>query len=794
MAIIVGPVGSLTAYYRSDAEKAAAEARRYTDDVVTVYSPDATWSAARAAMAGASLVVYLGHGNGWPSRYSSRLNPRTQDGLGLNPVAGKGDLAHQYFGEAYLAERVELAPNAVVVLSHLCYASGNSEPGLPEGTLEVAKQRVDNFAAGFLAAGASAVIADGYLGPAYYVRSILAGRGTVEGIWRAAPNFHGHVLAFPSTRTPGFGALMDPTARRSGFYRSLVTRADLRAGEVAAGRSGRSVGTTGEAGPPTPPPGGWQVVLPPEPTGRPRRLRPRREPGTPALAGMALAAATVGLTVPVEVPAGVTLGTAYRLGTRWIPLDEATASAAEPAGRPGSTRTAIPPRAADPAASPGPRPARQPAATPAGRRPRGQPRPSASPTRPSTRPRPPTRAPASTRGGTRRRPGGVRTRGPRRPRIGGLARRRRPRHGRHGRPGSATVGLPPVSGRYRLEVTLHDADGVALPYAVQASIPGLVVRVGGPGAAWLDAPPALSLVPGTLASLQVLATNGEATAWGACATAPDGPGPGTGPGPGIPPARPSASSGAGWPSPAAPRPTPMTRELAIPAASAQATWLSGPVPTEPGTYLLLLSLERAGGGDPPQVLGRPVTVTVVVAATPPAAGGRRAGGRARRSAAAGAGRSAAGTRRRGGTGRPAPGARRSTSPGAGRRRARPRRPPRRCCRLRAEPCRGAGLPDRGARSTPTDQLRTGSAAAASQRRRPPLAGAWRRRPDAGPHRPAAPVPAAPIGPALVDLLLPAADPCRAVAGADRAFEPAASVAVARRVGSAGRGARCGPGP
>ncbi len=397
VAIIVGPVGSLTAYYRSDAQKAAAEARRYTDDVVTVYSPDATWGAARAAMAGASLVVYLGHGNGWPSRYSSRLNPRTQDGLGLNPVAGKGDLAHQYFGEAYLAERVDLAPNAVVVLSHLCYASGNSEPGLPEGTLEVAKQRVDNFAAGFLAAGAGAVIADGYLGPAYYVRSILAGRGTVEGIWRDAPNFHGHVLAFPSTRTPGFGALMDPTARRSGFYRSLVTRADLRADEVAAGRSGRSVGTAGEAGPPTPPPGGWQVVLPPEPQAAPDAFALGATPGTPALAGMPLAAATVGLTVPVEVPAGVALGSAYRLGTRWIPLDEATASGADPAA--GSDPAIDPAQAARRAGTGRSRSGDQ--RPGAQRPPTPRPAPPSRPARhpgPSTRPRPPTRErPAPTR-------------------------------------------------------------------------------------------------------------------------------------------------------------------------------------------------------------------------------------------------------------------------------------------------------------------------------------------------------------------------------------------------------------
>ena len=55
--------------------------------------------------------------------------------------------------EGPIAESIRLAPNAVVLNHHLCYASGNSEPGLSEGTMAIAKQRVDNFAAGFVVAG-----------------------------------------------------------------------------------------------------------------------------------------------------------------------------------------------------------------------------------------------------------------------------------------------------------------------------------------------------------------------------------------------------------------------------------------------------------------------------------------------------------------------------------------------------------------------------------------------------------------------------------------------------------------
>ena len=97
---IVGPAGAATDGYRAEARAAAAIARNYTPDVVELYSPNATWPAVKQALEGASLVVYMGHGNGWPSRYRDALYPPTQDGFGLNPKAGGNDATHQYFGEA----------------------------------------------------------------------------------------------------------------------------------------------------------------------------------------------------------------------------------------------------------------------------------------------------------------------------------------------------------------------------------------------------------------------------------------------------------------------------------------------------------------------------------------------------------------------------------------------------------------------------------------------------------------------------------------------------------------------
>ena len=258
------------------ARAAATEARQYSDNVVTVYSPDATWPRVRDALAGASIVVYLGHGNGWPSRYSDVPRPRTQNGLGLNPVAGKGDRAHQYFGEQYLKRSVRLAPGAVVLLHHLCYASGAAEPGMAQPRLDVAVQRVDNYGAGWLAAGATAVIAEAHGAPAWYIRALFQRRGTVESMWRRNPNFHDHVLDFDSVRTPGARLLLDPDRKSTGFYRSIVLRVRF---DDRRGGHGNGAGRTGRVGmrPPPPPRRGHPRSSSSWPT-RWSPARPRRSP------------------------------------------------------------------------------------------------------------------------------------------------------------------------------------------------------------------------------------------------------------------------------------------------------------------------------------------------------------------------------------------------------------------------------------------------------------------------------------------------------------------------------------
>ena len=200
---------------------AYAEARKYTSNVVKVYSPNATWSRVKAAVVDASVVIYMGHGNGWPSPYTFDPNYTTKDGFGLNATAGAGDYNNKYYGEPYMAS-IDLAPGAIVLLHHLCYASGNSEPGHAEPSVTTARQRADNYATGFLKAGASAVIADGHSGAERYLQALFTTHQSIEDMWRTMPNQNGNVVKFASMRTPGVSVYQDPETPTSGFYRSLA--------------------------------------------------------------------------------------------------------------------------------------------------------------------------------------------------------------------------------------------------------------------------------------------------------------------------------------------------------------------------------------------------------------------------------------------------------------------------------------------------------------------------------------------------------------------------------------------
>jgi hypothetical protein len=226
--IIVGPSGSNTANYIYNAKKYASQARSYGATVVEIYSPNATWAKVKAAAQGAKVLIYLGHGNGHPSPYGA-FSQYTKDGMGLNKTAGNGNSNTKYWGEYYMKSYIKLAPNAVVILNRLCYASGNSEWGRANPTKSVAKQRVDNYGAGFLRSGARAVFAEGIKSAGYILHGVFRTSRSIGAIFRSSPSWSGaYDFQFSSSRTPGYRAWMDPYAP-SRYYRSVIGNLSLTA-------------------------------------------------------------------------------------------------------------------------------------------------------------------------------------------------------------------------------------------------------------------------------------------------------------------------------------------------------------------------------------------------------------------------------------------------------------------------------------------------------------------------------------------------------------------------------------
>ena len=239
--VIVGPSGETEANLIR-AEEFAKKAESYGMDVRRVYTPNATWAEVLANAQGANLVFYYGHGNGWPSIYGS-FQERTKNGFGLDGYRGGGHESLTYYGADFIAKKIKLAPNAVVALSHLCYSAGNAEPGLPIPTWEVALERVDNYANGFLAAGAGVVFAYGTGSVTPIVDALFKTNKTMDEIFmtpgirpRAYYGFTGwDDRYFTSTRTPGSVNHLDPGATE-GFLRAISGNLSLTTAQWKAGR------------------------------------------------------------------------------------------------------------------------------------------------------------------------------------------------------------------------------------------------------------------------------------------------------------------------------------------------------------------------------------------------------------------------------------------------------------------------------------------------------------------------------------------------------------------------------
>jgi hypothetical protein len=233
--IVVGPVASETSNYRTDARRLAAQARSYGANVVEIYSPNATWGRVRRAAAGANLLIYLGHGNGWPSPYHP-FSTTSKDGMGLNRHAHHGNRNVKYFGEYYMS-RLHLASHAVVLLNHLCYASGNSEWGAANPSRSTAIKRVDNYGRGFIRGGAQAVFASGISSGGYVIDGLFNGSASMtmtQLFWTDPSQTGTNAFGFTSSHLSGVTAKMDPY-RPHRYYRSVVGRLSTTVGQWRSG-------------------------------------------------------------------------------------------------------------------------------------------------------------------------------------------------------------------------------------------------------------------------------------------------------------------------------------------------------------------------------------------------------------------------------------------------------------------------------------------------------------------------------------------------------------------------------
>ncbi|HEX2883756.1 MAG TPA: hypothetical protein VHQ42_04210 [Candidatus Limnocylindria bacterium] len=214
VAIVVGPAGSdITPLYLHLAELAAVEAEERGATVARAYSPDATPERVLEATTAANIIIYFGHGTGFPNPYSETLNPETVNGWGLQGPASLGthddSLAAgtlRYYGEAWLEANLRPAPGFVMIYSNACYAPGASEGGQPRPTEEEALAHVANYSRPMLDLGASAYFAtDFYAGAAGLVARLLDDPAAPYGrVFRDDPLFDEAGLAtFPHPQAAG---------------------------------------------------------------------------------------------------------------------------------------------------------------------------------------------------------------------------------------------------------------------------------------------------------------------------------------------------------------------------------------------------------------------------------------------------------------------------------------------------------------------------------------------------------------------------------------------------------------
>jgi hypothetical protein len=192
VAILVGPTAITDSHYYPWAKELKRTARAAGATVDLRYCP--TPAQAKAATEGASIIVYFGHGNGFPNPYSATESTDRVNGWGLrNPAQSWNkerctDSVLRYYGEDYLTGKIsgngwsgggiKPAPNFVMVYSNACYAPGAGE-ARPAPAQDVAIQRVSNYSTPVLELGGTYFATD--LGSTRLVDLLLRNRSKSFG-------------------------------------------------------------------------------------------------------------------------------------------------------------------------------------------------------------------------------------------------------------------------------------------------------------------------------------------------------------------------------------------------------------------------------------------------------------------------------------------------------------------------------------------------------------------------------------------------------------------------------------
>ncbi len=214
-------------------------------DVVELYSPNATWPAVREALQGASLVVYMGHGNGWPSQLPRRALPADPERVRAEPGGRRRRLDPPVLRRGRRRLRRSSSPRTRSSCSTTCATpAATPSPGCPRARstrrTPAGRQLRRRLHPGRRVGGHRRGLVEPVVLRARR-SSAAAARSRAPG--RTAPSANGHRLAFESAAQPG---LRRPDGhrdrRRPGFTRSIVMKAGLAPTDVLAGAAGVAIG------------------------------------------------------------------------------------------------------------------------------------------------------------------------------------------------------------------------------------------------------------------------------------------------------------------------------------------------------------------------------------------------------------------------------------------------------------------------------------------------------------------------------------------------------------------------